>query len=208
MGVQELLLQCTGKVAAAVQDGNVVHFGPVLQQPADLRHYPFRFLLLALSVEVNDGLALRLAGEKVLGNAVLIIGNDAVGYVQDARRAAVILVQDDGSVCGKVHENVRPGSAPLVDGLVRVAHDEQVPVLGAQPLDKVPIVQVAVLGLVHHNVVELRLPVLAGVREMVQDVFGDVHQVVKVQRVVFHLAAHVGREPGGAAHLVGHDAAG
>ena len=78
---------------------------------------------------------------------------------------------------------------------------------GAQALDEVPVVQVAVLGLVHHDVVELGLPLLAGIRKAVQDVLGHVHQVVEVQRIVFHLSAHIGRQAGGAAHLVGDHAA-
>ncbi len=121
--------------------------------------------------------------------------------------AAVILVQDDGFVGREIDKKVRPGAAPLVDGLVGVPYDKKVPVLGAQALDEVPVVQVAVLGLVHHDVVETGLPLLAGVRETVQDVLGDVHQVVEVQRVVFHLAAHVGGQTRSAAHLVGNHAA-
>ena len=48
---------------------------------------------------------------------------------------------------------------------------------------------------------------LAGIRKVVQDVFGDVHQVVEIQGVVLHLAGDVAAKPGRAAHLVGDDAA-
>ena len=79
---------------------------------------------------------------------------------------------------------------------------------GAEPLHEVPVVEVAVLGLVHHNVVEGILPVLGRVLEVVQDILRDVHQVVEIQGVMLHLAGNIAREAGGAAHLVAHLAAG
>ena len=67
---------------------------------------------------------------------------------------------------------------------------------GTQPLHKVPVVEVAVLGLVHHDVVEGVLPLLRGLGEVVQDVLGDIHEVVEIQGVVLHLAGDVPREAG------------
>ena len=94
----------------------------------------------------------------------------------------------------ELDEEVRPRAAPFVDGLVRVAHDEEVAVLRREPLHEVPVVQVAVLRLVHHDVVQRVLPPFAGLREAVQDVFRDVDEVVEVEGVVLHLPAHVAGE--------------
>ena len=201
-GVQEGLLQGAGLVSAAVQDGDVVDFGAVCDEEFDLRDDPVRLFLFRFPVEVDDGAALRLPGEKVLGDAVLVVGNHAVGDVQDLRGGPVVFVQDDGFVGRELHEKVRPGTAPLVDGLVRVAHDEKVPVPGRQPFHEVPVIEVTVLSLIDHDVVQVVLPPFAGLRKAVQDVLGDVHQVVEVQGVVLHLPAHVAREPGGLPHFV------
>ena len=105
-------------------------------------------------------------------------------------------------------EKVRPRPAPFVDGLVRVADDEQVPVLGGQALDEVPIVQVAVLRLVHHDIIQGILPPFPGILEAVQDVFRDIDEVVEIQREMLHLPAYIAGQAGGPPLHVGNDAAG
>ena len=152
---------------------------------------------------VDDRAAFGLPGEEVLRDAVLVVGDDRVGDVQDLRGGTVVLIQDDGPVGRELDEEVRPRAAPFVDGLVRVAHDEEIAVLRREPLHEVPVVQVAVLRLVHHDVVQRVLPPFAGLREAVQDVFRDVDEVVEVEGVVLHLPAHVAREAVALPHLVG-----
>ena len=152
---------------------------------------------------MDDGASLGLPREEVLRDAVAVVGDDAVGDVEDLRGGAVVLVEDDGTVRRETDEQVRPGAAPLVDGLVGIADDEQVPVLRAQPLHEVPVVGVAVLGLVHHDVIQLVLPPGAGVGELVEEIDRQVHQVVEVQRVVLHLPADIVRQFGTFPHAVG-----
>ena len=45
-------------------------------------------------------------------------------------------------------------------------------------------------------------------RKMVQDVFGHIHEVVKIQCVAFHLAGYIAAQAGASTHLVGDLAAG
>ena len=203
VGIKEFLLQGPGLVATAVQDGNLIGPGPARKEGFYLGNNPFRFLFLAFAVEVDYGPAFRLPSEEVFGNAVFVVGYHAVGNVKDARGGAVVFVQDYCFVGGKLYKKVWACAPPLVNGLVRVSHHKEVAVLGAEALHKVPVVKVAVLGFVHHYVIEGVLPVLAGIREVVQDVLCDIHEVVEVQRIVLHLAAHVAAEAGGAAHFVG-----
>ena len=63
---------------------------------------------------------------------------------------------------------------------------------GGEFLDDFPVVRIAVLGLVHHYVIKLALPVILDIREVLQQVNGEVFQVVEVQCVVLHLAAGIG----------------
>ena len=126
-------------------------------------------------MEVDDCPAFRLPREKVFGNAVFVVRYHAVGNVKDARGRAVVFVQDDCFVGGKLYKKVWAGASPLVDGLVRVSNHKEVAVLGAEALQKVPVVKVTVLGFVHHYVIEGVLPVFAGIREVVQDVLCDIH---------------------------------
>ena len=89
---------------------------------------------------------------------------------------------------------------PLVDGLVRVAHDEEVAVAAAEDGEQLPLRLVAVLHLVHHHVLELLLPALAHGREVVEYVEGEEQQVVEVQGKVAALAEDHLRKQG---HLAG-----
>ena len=157
---------------------------------------------------MDDRRAFRPAGEEVFRDTVAVVGDDAVGDVQDLRGAAVILIQDDVRIGGELDEFRGFGTAPFIDALVGVANHEDVPVLGAQFLDEVPIVGIAVLRLIDHDVIQLVLPVFPRIRETVKDEEGEVHQVVEVQRPTLHLAAQVADQVAGATHLVGDDRAG
>ena len=137
---------------------------------------------------MNHCPAFSLAGEQVFRNPVLVVGNHAVSYVQYLRGGTVVLVQDDILVGGEVHEFRRSGPSPFIDALVRVSHDEDVAVLCPELLYEVPVVGVAVLGLVDHYVIQLVLPFLPCVGEPVQDEQGKVHQVIEIQGVILHLA--------------------
>ena len=73
MGVEEFLLQGPRLVGAPVEDGDVVDACSAGKEHPYLRDYPLHLLLLALPVEMDDGLAFGLPGEEVLGDAVLIV---------------------------------------------------------------------------------------------------------------------------------------
>ena len=130
---------------------------------------------------VDDGLSGPAPCEHRLVDAVAVVDYDGVRHVEDSRRRAVVLVEDYIPVGAERHEYVRLGPSPLVDGLVGVSHHEEVAAHCGESLDDVPVDGVAVLRLVHHNVVHPLLPLFAHVREGVQDMAGEVHEVVEVK---------------------------
>ena len=62
---------------------------------------------------------------------------------------------------------------------------------GRKFLDDPPVVSVAVLRFIHHDVVQLVLPALPRVRETVQDVVREILKVVEVKGAVLQLAVDV-----------------
>ena len=156
-----------------------------------MRGHPFHLLGFVLPVVVDDGLPFGAAREEVLRDPVPVVRNDRIGHVQDLRRGPVVLVQDHVLAGGELREALRAGAAPLVDRLVGVAHHEEVAVPGRQFLHDLPVVGVAVLRLIHHDVVELLLPPGPCVFEVVEDVVRHALQVVEVEGIVLHLAVDV-----------------
>ena len=123
----------------------------------------------------------RLLCEQVFGDAVLVVGDDRVSHIEDVGSGPVVLVQDDVCLSRELDERFRLRPPPFVDGLVRVTDDEQVLVLLRYQVDDFPVRGAAVLHLIHHDVVELFLPVLPCVGMFVQDMQGEENDVVEVQ---------------------------
>ena len=140
---------------------------------------------------VDNGLTLGLPGEQVLRDPVHILGNHGVCHTQDSRSGTIILVQDHILVPGELDETVRLGSPPLIDRLVGISDHEKIAMPGSEFLDDLPVVSVAVLGLVHHYVVELALPIVPCILEMVQDIVCKVLEIVEIQGIVLDLAVDV-----------------
>ena len=97
-------------------------------------------------------------GPKGLAFALLIVGDDGVGGVQDVLSGAVVLLQAHHLGPGEVlleMQNILDGGPPeLVDALVIVAHHAQVAAALGQQTDKPVLGVVSVLVLVHHQVAE------------------------------------------------------
>ena len=150
-----------------------------------------------------DRLAHAEVAPETLLDASRVVLDHRVGGVEDALRGAVVLLQAHHArvreVALEVEDVADVGAAPGVDGLVDVAHDEDVAVrVGEQAHDAVLRV-VRVLVLVDEQVVERALPALAHVVEALQQVDAAHQQVVEVHRVGGVQAALVELED------VGHD---
>ena len=86
-----------------------------------------------------------------------------------------------GKCLVKVQKIPHIRAAPGVNGLIRVAHDEEVLVVAAEYLHEPVLDLVNVLKLVDHDVGKALLPLLADVRVGFTDVEGEGGKVVVVQ---------------------------
>ncbi len=180
-----------GKIRRSVQDGKIREIRPFCGKLTNLVHYPPRLFLLCLRMKMKDLHPLRLSCKQFFRYAVEILGNDRIGHIQDIGRRAIILVQDNILVRSEIDESVRLGTTPLIDALIRVAHDEQVMMLGGKFLDYLPVVTVAILSLVYHDIVELFLPVGPHLWEIVKQVFGKIFYIIEIKGIVLKLSRHI-----------------
>ena len=143
-------------------------------------------------------------GPKGLAFALLVVGDDGIGGVQDVLSGAVVLLPAHPLGPGEVlleMQNVLDGGPPeLVDALVVVAHHAQVAAALGQQTDKPVLGVVGVLVLVHHQVAETVLVVLQHVGAGLEQAHGVDDEVVKVHGVGIGQAALV--DPVGLGHLL------
>ena len=115
------------------------------------------------------------------------MAHHGVGGTQDMARGAVVLLQLDGLAVFKVLLEVQDigdvGATPAVDGLVIVAHDHEVLVLGGQQVGNLVLDVVGVLILVDANVVEALLVLVEHLGAGAQQLERAHEQVVEVHRV-------------------------
>ena len=130
---------------------------------------------------VGDLLSFFVAGEEVLLYSEVVIVDDRVGCIEDGRGGPVVLSHDHISGRLPVHELLKVGTSPFVDGLVRVSDQKEVAVQGAEGLVDLPVVGITVLHLVDQHVVHLPLPLGLNIREVLKDIEGEVDKVLKVQ---------------------------
>ena len=158
------LLNGPGHMMRPVEHRNLVGRQAFRRQLLHLLRHPAGLFLLGLGVVV-EGLFLPLPDcRQLLLHALAVVGNQGVGRRQNLRRGAVVGVQNDGLRPGmltlKLQDKIHVGAPPGVDGLVRVAHHEQVLVVAGQNLRQLVEILVDVLELVHHDVLQPPLPLL------------------------------------------------
>ncbi len=171
--------------------------GPCCHQPLDFVADVARLLVLVVGLIERDVQALAVFRVQALGRAVLVIGDQRVGRVEDRLRAAVVLLQQHDSgfrvVLPKTRHVAIVGSAEAVDRLVLIAHHEQValPVrLVDQGAQHLVLHHVGVLELVHQHVGPLLLILRAQRQVLAQQHSGlrqqivEVHGVIGVQRLL------------------------
>ena len=83
----------------------------------------------------------------------------------------------------KLHKKLHIRAAPLVDILIRVAHDHQIAVLVRQDIHQPHLHRRAVLKLVHHNVIEPVLPLLPHLGILFQQMDRKRDQIMEIQRI-------------------------
>ena len=119
----------------------------------------------------------------------MVVGDDGVGSVQNGRGGAVILLQPDGPcppvLILEVQDVLDGGATEAVDGLVIVAHHAEVLVAARQQAGQQILHIISVLILVHQHITELPLIMLANGIKFLQELDGQIDDVVKIHCVVF-----------------------
>ena len=158
---QKHIFENTRLGVGAVEHGDVVVTRALGVQLLDLAGNPAALVALIARLEGLDLLAIALGRKQALVLALRVVTHHGVGGAQDMTRGAVVLLQLDGLAVFKVLLKVQDigdvGATPAINGLVVVAHDHEVLVLGGQQVGNLVLDVVGVLILVDANVAEALL---------------------------------------------------
>ena len=147
-----------------------------------------RLVVLITALDDGDLLPLLSLREEVLLLARLVVRDHDVGRVQDARRAAVVLLEADDlgarEVLLEVEDVADVGAAPGVDRLIRIAADRQVLVERGEVPDEQVLHPVGVLVLIHEHVPEAAGVAVANPGVVVEQVEDLEQEVIEVEGVL------------------------
>ena len=133
---QEHIFENTRLGVGAIEHGDVVVARAFGMQFLDLAGNPAALVALVARLEGLDLLAIALGRKQALILALRVVANHGVGGAQDMARGAVVLLQLDGLAVFKVLLKVQDvgdvGAAPAINGLIIVAYDHEILVLGGQ----------------------------------------------------------------------------
>ena len=179
----EGLLQGVGLGVVAVEHCTVAE-PPGLP---DLPGHKGSLVVLVRRLVDRDGAAGVVVGPELLALAAPVVGDDAVGRLQNGLGGAVVLLQPD-DLCALEPlleaQNVLDGGAPeAVDALVVVAHHADVLIPARQQGGQQVLQVVGVLVLVDEHVAELALVEAAGLLVVLQKQHRLQDQVVEVHGV-------------------------
>ena len=103
-------------------------------------------LFVAAMVERGAEAVGRALGDGSAGEAVAVVGYDAVRRADDVREGAEVVLQIEVGLGRVADKKLRMGASPFVDGLVGVADDEEVAVAPAQDREEFPVGAAAVIS--------------------------------------------------------------
>ena len=146
----------------------------------------------------HRGAVNRAHGRQPLRHALAVLLDQRVRDGHHARRRPVVLQHHDGARAREraveVQQVAHVRAAPGVDGLVGVAHHEQVLVVAGEHLHELVLQAVDVLELVDHNVLEPLLPLRPDVGVLLEEVQHEHDEVVVVQPEALLLLVEVAVE--------------
>ena len=184
---QEHIFEDTRLGVSAIEHGNVVVARAFGMQLLDLAGNPAALVALVARLEGLDLLAIALGRKQALVLALRVVAYHGVGGVQDMTRGTIVLLQLDGLAVFKILLKVQDigdvGATPAVNGLVIVAHDHEVLVLGGQQVGDFVLDVVGVLILVDANVAEALLVLIEHLGAGAQQLKRAHEQVVEVHRI-------------------------
>ena len=161
-----------------------VQHGGILRQIARDLEQVGVLPLAAVQRDLADGRAAGADGLHVLVPAGDVLADEAVGRLDDLRRGAVVLFEEQDLCAGvvrlKVQQHIRTGGAEAIDALILVTDEKQVPACTGQQRDDRMLDARGILCLVHAEVVIARLKFVQDLRDLPQDAQGIDHLVVIV----------------------------
>src|SRR5690606_30767930 len=157
--------------------------------------YGFAFFIIADRADHFDFLARFIFRENNLFELIPVVGDDAVGRVDDVLGGTVILFQFEyfqvGVILLKIQDvlDIRPAEG--VNALCIVPHHADVLVNRCQTLDNQVLREIGVLVLVHHNVPEFMLVLMKGLGMVPEQDVGFEQQVVEIHGACLVTAVNI-----------------
>src|SRR5690606_16952879 len=157
--------------------------------------YGFAFFIIADRADHFDFLARFIFRENNLFELIPVVGDDAVGRVDDVLGGTVILFQFEyfqvGVILLKIQDvlDIRPPEG--VNALCIVPHHADVLVNRCQTLDNQVLREIGVLVLVHHNVPEFMLVLMKGLGMVPEQDVGFEQQVVEIHGACLVTAVNI-----------------
>ena len=183
----EHVLQHSRLCVRPVEDRDLRAAEALLDEAGDLDGHEPRLGVLVLDLEHADRLALPQLRPELLRLALAVVRDHRVRAAQDHVRRAVVLLERDHAGAAEVvlelHDVPDVRASEGVNGLVRIAHGEKVLVLFGHELQESVLRVVRVLVLVDEDVAERVRPLLARLREVLEQLDGEEEHVVEVDRV-------------------------
>ena len=149
-------------------------FHRILYRILDALHNPFRFFARVLRMVKHRRLAAGTNRPQDLLDSVLVILDDRIRHLQNARRRAVIVLQQN-RLCAfmelvKFQNAIDIGTAPAINRLVRVAHHKQVLVVTRKQIRQTILLSVNILVFIDHHVHHALAPLVELFREILQNI--------------------------------------
>ncbi|MNQ44216.1 hypothetical protein D3C85_579640 [compost metagenome] len=169
---------------AAVQHGDLAAQAAFMNERTDFVHDPLGFHAVGRLFDDAHRFAFALVGPQVLAQAAAVVADQRVGGIQDVAERTVVLFQANHGamrvVALEVGHVADVRTAKGVDGLVIVAHGEHGRATTGQQAQPLVLQGVGVLELVHQNVAEAALVMLAHRRIARQQFIGAQQQLGEV----------------------------
>src|SRR5690606_3931839 len=136
--------QGAGNVVSPVQDSDIAQSYTLSGKVLDAVSHPMGSCLIGAGVVVDHRYPLRQHSQQVFFDPVAVFTDQGIGRRQDLGGRTVIVQHHDGADAGELliefQQIAHTGPPPGVDGLVRIAHDEEIAVVSAQNLHQ-PVLQ-------------------------------------------------------------------
>jgi hypothetical protein len=186
--LEELLLDGPGLGVGSIEDRVLAEGAARAAHPLeDVANHELRLVPLVPGLVDPDPIASLAIGDEPLLLAIRVVGDEGRGCVQDGPRGAVVALQAHHlrvvEVAFEVEDVADVGTPPGIDGLVRISHHAQVPVLSRKLVHEPVLHAVRVLVLVHQHVLEATSIVGQHLREALEELDGPDQQVAEVEGV-------------------------